>query len=207
MVRTVTGQAAGAGPETALSDEEIVRRVLGGDKDSYAILVRRHQGRVTAVVSRFIRDRDSALEVAHEAFVKAWQHLARYDPAWRFSTWLYAIASNAAIDHLRRRKHAALSLDEPISLDGEEIPREIAAVQDSAADILEGRQLAERLEAAIDELPPAFRRLILLRHPGGKSYEEIAAITKLPMGTVKNRIFRARQALKERLGNILPADV
>ena len=192
---------------SALPDEDVVQRVLAGDKDAYAILVHRHQGRVVAVVSRFIRDRDAALEVAHEAFVKAWQHLARYDPAWRFTTWLLTIASNSAIDHLRRRKHAALSLDEPISLDGEEIPREVAAVQDSAADILEGRQLAERLEAAIEELPPAFRQLLLLRHPGGKSYEEIAAMTKLPMGTVKNRIFRARQALKERLGSILPADV
>jgi RNA polymerase sigma-70 factor (ECF subfamily) len=188
-------------------DEEVVRAVLGGNRDAYALLIQRHQGRVVAVVSRYIRDRDTALEIAHEAFVKAWQHLARYDPAWRFSTWILAIASNSAIDHLRRRKHAALSLDEPISLDGEEIPREVAAVQDSAADILEGRQLAERLEAAIDELPAAFKKLLLLRHPGGKSYEEIAAITKLPMGTVKNRIFRARQALKERLGSILPADI
>lgn len=191
----------------SLPDEDVVERVLGGDKDAYALLVRRHQGRVVAIVSRFIRDRDSALEVAHEAFVKAWQHLARYDPAWRFSTWIYAIASNAAIDHLRRRKHRALSLDEPISLDGEEIPREVEAVQDSAAEIFEGRQLAERLQAAIEDLPPAFKQLLLLRHPGGKSYEEIAAITNLPMGTVKNRIFRARQALKERLGSLLPADI
>lgn len=185
----------------------MVQRVLGGDKDAYALLVERHQRRVVAIVTRFVRDRDSAIEVAHEAFVKAWQHLARYDPAWRFSTWLYAIASNAAIDHLRRRKHAALSLDEPISLDGEEIPREVAAVQDSAEEIFEERQLAERLQAAIEELPPAFKQLLLLRHPGGKSYEEIAAITRLPMGTVKNRIFRARQALKDRLGSLLPADI
>lgn len=191
----------------SLADEEVVRRVLGGDKDAYAILVRRHQGRVMAVVCRFLRDRDTALDVAHEAFVKAWRHLARYDPAWKFSTWLYTIASNAAIDRLRRGKHAALSLDEPVSIDGDEIPREVEGGGPSAADILEGKEMAEHIEAAIDELPPALRQLLLLRHPGGKSYEEIAAITRLPMGTVKNRIFRARQALKERLGNLLPEDV
>lgn len=192
---------------TTLSDEDVVQRVLSGNKDAYAILVKRHQGRVVAVVSRFVRDRDAALEVAHEAFIKAWRHLARYDPAWRFSTWLYSIASNAAIDHLRRRKNAALSLDEPMSIDGEEIQREVVAEQDSVAEVYEAKELGARLQEAIDELPPAFRKLLLLRHPGGKSYEEIAEITKLPMGTVKNRIFRARQALKDRLGSLLPADI
>ncbi len=191
----------------ALSDEDIVQRVLRGDGDAFGTLVRRHEGRVIAVVSRFIRNRDAALEVAHETFIKAWRHLARYDPAWRFSTWLNTIASNAAIDHLRRRKNAALSLDEPISMDGEDIAREVEATGPSAAELFDARQMASHLEQAIEELPPAFRQLLLLRHPGGKSYDEIAALTKLPVGTVKNRIFRARQALKERLGAILPADL
>lgn len=199
--------APSSGDSTALTDEDVVQRVLRGDRDAFGILVRRHEGRVIAIASRFIRDRDAAVEVAHESFIKAWRHLARYDPAWRFSTWLNTIATNAAIDHLRRRKKGTFSLDEPISIDGEEIPRDVEAGGPSAADLYDARQLAEHLEGAIEELPPAFRQLLLLRHPGGKSYEEIAAITKLPIGTVKNRIFRARQALKERLGAILPADI
>ena len=188
-------------------DEDIVQRVLCGERDAYAILVRRHQARIVSFVQRMVTDREVARDVAQEAFTKAWRHLARFDPRWRFTTWLYSIASNAAIDHLRARKRAPLSLDEPMMLDGEEVAREpVDSESPSQADMLSAKELQEKLEEAIAELPPAFRELLLLRHPGGCSYEEIAEITKLPMGTVKNRIFRARQALKDRLGALLPSD-
>jgi len=189
-------------------DEELVRRVLCGERDAYAILVRRHQGKIVAFVQRMVVDRDAALDVAQETFIKAWQHLARFDPKWRFTTWLYTIANNSAIDWLRARKRLPLSLDQPMMIDGEEVSREpVDELQSSATDMLSAKEMQQHLEAAIAALPPGFRELLLLRHPGGRSYDEIAEITKLPLGTVKNRIFRARQALKDRLGTLLPADV
>lgn len=194
-------------PQSQVADEEVVRRCLAGDRDAYEILVERYQGRIVGHVHRMVRDREQALDVAQEAFLKAWIHLARYDAKWRFSTWLYSIASNAAIDQLRQRRQRMVHLDAPVSTDDGEMPRELPGPDRTAADDLEGMELAERLEQAIGELPLEQRQLLLLRHPGGRSYEEIAEITKLPMGTVKNRIWRARQRLKERLGSLLPADV
>jgi RNA polymerase sigma-70 factor (ECF subfamily) len=196
-----------AAPDEQVADEDIVRRCLAGDRDAYGVLVQRYQGRIVGYVQRMVRDREQALDIAQEAFLKAWVHLARYDSQWRFSTWIYSIASNAAIDHLRRRKKRMVSLDEPIRMGDSEMQRELPGPDRTAADDLEGKELAERLEAAIAELPFEYRQLLLLRHPGGRSYEEIAEITKLPMGTVKNRIFRARQRLKDRLGSLLPADL
>jgi RNA polymerase sigma-70 factor (ECF subfamily) len=190
-----------------LSDEEVVRRVLAGDQAAYAILVERHQRRIVGFVRRIVRDHETALDVAQETFVKAWQALARYDSHWKFSTWLYSIASNAAIDHLRSRKMRLTSLDQPIEMGDSEMTRELASPDHGPGELAQAAQMARYLEDAIAQLPAEYRKLLLLRHPGGKSYEEIAAMTRLPMGTVKNRIFRARARLKELLGDILPADV
>ena len=193
--------------EPQVTDEEIVRQCLAGDRDAYAVLVQRYQGRIVGYLTRMLRNREEALDVAQESFIKAWTHLARYDSQWRFSTWLFSIASNAGIDVIRQRRHRMVSIDAPISTDDSEIQRELPGPDRTAADDLEGMELAEKLEAAIAELPWEYRQLLLLRHPGGRSYEEIQQITQLPMGTVKNRIFRARQRLKDRLGDLLPQDV
>ena len=198
--------ASGSEPPQ-IADEAVVRHCLAGDRDAFGILVQRYQGRIVGHVHRMLGDRELALDVTQEAFIKAWQHLARYDPQWRFSTWLYTIAGNVAIDHIRRRRRGMISLDEPIAVGDSEMQRDLPGPDRNAADEAEGKELTERLEAAIAELPIEYRQLLLLRHPGGRSYEEIAEITKLPMGTVKNRIFRARQRLKEQLGSLLPSDV
>jgi RNA polymerase sigma-70 factor, ECF subfamily len=199
--------SSSAGSPSGVPDEEVVRQVLAGDRDAYAVLVRRHERRLVGFLVRMVRDRETALDIAQETFVKAWQALARYDPHWKFSTWLYSIASNAAIDHLRSRRMRLTSLDEPIEMGDSEMQREIASPDQGPADIVQGDELRVRLEAAIAQLPAEHRRLLLLRHPVGKSYEEIAQMTRLPMGTVKNRIFRARQRLKELMGDLLPSDV
>lgn len=191
----------------ALADEELVRRSLAGDKSAYGTIVERHQRRMVGYLQRMLRDREAALDVAQETFIKAWQALARYDPSWRFSTWLYSIASNAAIDHMRARRRKLVSLDEPIQTEDSEVSRELPSPDDGPDLLAEGEEMREVLEKAIAKLPEEYRMLILLRHPVGKSYEEIAEMTRLPMGTVKNRIFRARQQLKEMLGDILPADI
>lgn len=190
--------------EATLADEVLVERVLRGREELYAILVRRYQRKLMAHVLRMVRNREDALEIVQDAFMKAYQHLARYDDKYRFSTWIYSIASNAAIDHLRRKRLDTVSLDEPIRLHDGELTRDPEGPSRTADEIHEGRELLGLVEQAIAQLPPAYRELILLRHPGNRSYEEIATMTKLPLGTVKNRIFRARAKLREILGDALP---
>ena len=198
MSRTV-----GAG-ETTLADEDLVALVLRGREDLYANLVRRYQRKLMAHVIRMVRNREDALEIVQDAFVKAYQHLARYDRKYRFSTWIYSIASNTAIDHLRRKRISTVSLDEPMQFDDGEVAREPEGPARTAEEIHEGREMLELVEDAIGQLPENYRELLLLRHPGNRSYEEIANMTKLPLGTVKNRIFRARAKLREMLGDALP---
>jgi RNA polymerase sigma-70 factor (ECF subfamily) len=190
--------------EAGLVDEDVVERVLAGREEAYAVLVRRYQRKLMAHVIRMVRSREDALEIVQDAFLKAYTHLARYDRKYRFSTWIYSIASNAAIDHLRRKRLDTVSLDEPLRFDDSEVSREPEGPARTAEEIHQGRELAASLEEAIAQLPPAYRELILLRHPGGRSYDEIASMTKLPLGTVKNRIFRARARLREILGDALP---
>lgn len=189
----------GAGPE----DAELVRRILGGEEDLFALLVERYRNRLYRFVGRFTNDAEDARDVTQEVFLKVYSALDSFDPRFRFSTWLFRIAGNAAIDHLRRRKVRPLPLEVPGG-EGEE-PR--------ATEPREGRpdpyqNLARRrLRAAIDEairrLPQDYRELISLRHYGELPYEEIARLKGMPLGTVKNKLFRARRALKD----LLPPDV
>jgi RNA polymerase sigma-70 factor (ECF subfamily) len=196
-------RTAGAS-EAALVDEDLVALVLRGREDLYAELMRRYQRKLMAHVIRMVRNREDALEIVQDAFVKAYKHLARYDRKFRFSTWIYSIASNTAIDHLRRKRIKTVSLDEPLRFDDSELAREPEGPARTAEEIHAGRELLELVDEAITQLPPAHRELLLLRHPGNRSYDEIATMTKLPLGTVKNRIFRAREKLREILGDALP---
>lgn len=196
-------RTAGAS-ELTLVDEDLVALVLRGREDLFAELMRRYQRKLMAHVIRMVRDREDALEIVQDAFVKSYKHLARFDAKFRFSTWIYSIASNTAIDHLRRKRLQTVSLDEPLRFNDSELAREPEGPARTAEEIHEGRELLELVEQGIAELPPAYRELLLLRHPGNRSYDEIAAMTKLPLGTVKNRIFRAREKLREILGDVLP---
>lgn len=186
----------GAEGDRPIPDDEIVRRVLAGDRNLFEVLVRRYQHKLLHYLYRTVRDRDLAEDLAQVAFVKAYTALATYDPTYRFSTWLYRIASNAAVDHHRRQRLRAVSLDQPLDTgDGELFP-ELPDGEPGPEARTGRRELAEILGRSVDRLPPSYRELILLRHHGECSYEEIVAVTGLPMGTVKNRLFRARAMLR-----------
>ena len=181
---------------TGGTDEELVARIVRGDIDLFEILIQRHQKPIINFLYRMIGHYDSAIDLAQDVFTKSFVALDRFDPAYRFTTWIYRIASNCAIDHLRRNRIATVSLDQPVgSEDGEFVPE----VRSSGASPMEEfayRETAERLSRAIRALPPAYRELILLRHVRHLRYDEIGAICGLPIGTVKNRIFRARLILR-----------
>jgi RNA polymerase sigma-70 factor (ECF subfamily) len=192
------------GSEQVESDEAVVARVLSGDDDLFGLLVRRYQTRVHAHVARMIGHREDALDLTQEIFLKVYQALSRFNPEYKFSTWLFRIAGNAAIDHLRKKRPKTVPLEMP---DPEGTGR-MSSSEYSTNDLdpygtLRNLERGKAISDAISELPLEFRELIALRHFAGLSYEEIAEVKEMPLGTVKNKLFRARAVLKDRLAGEL----
>ena len=195
-------EVAGALPNTApVSDEQLVRQALDGDRQAFERLVRRHQTGLVNHLFRQTGQREMAFDLAQEVFLKVYSALPKFNPKYRFTTWVYRIATNRAIDLMRRKTVPVCSLDET----DDKMPRHETLADDAPAadEILAYTELQERLERAIDELPDEYRRLLLLRNRQHCRYSEIAWITGLPIGTVKNRIFRAREILRETLDDLL----
>ena len=187
---------------TELSDERLVEISLDGDEDAYGILVRRYQRRLTAFLSQLVGDIELARELSQEAFVRAWSALERFDPKYRFSTWLFRIAHNLGIDQLRRRRLQTMPLYRTDS-DGDEVEVVVADIAKDPLGHLENRALSTELREVIDGLRPEYRELVLLRHFAGLSYQEIADFMEMPLGTVKNKLFRAHSVLRKALADFL----
>ncbi len=186
-----------------LDDRSLVEGILGGDRDLFTILVTRYEKRVINYVYRITHRYEEAHDLAQEIFVKVYLALDRYDPKYQFSTWLFRIAQNSAIDALRKKSISEVPLARPAS--DEEAPkeREFADEGVSPYRALKNKQLVAAIDEAVSELPADYRELIQLRHFAELSYEEIASMKKLPLGTVKNKLFRARNLLKDALGSFV----
>ncbi len=185
-----------------LSDERLVELSLDGDEGAFGVLVRRYQRRLTAFLSQLVGDIELARELSQEAFVRAWSALERFNPKYRFSTWLFRIAHNLGIDQLRRRRLLTTPLYRTDS-EGDEVEVVVPDLDKDPLGHLENRVLASELREVIDGLRPEYRELVLLRHFGGLSYQEIADFTKMPLGTVKNKLFRAHSVLRKALTDFL----
>ncbi len=180
-------------------DAELVRRILAGEGAHFETLVARYQTRLYRFISRYTRDSEDARDVAQEVFLKVYGALDGFDPHYRFSTWLFRIAGNAAIDHLRRRRGRTVPLETPPDENGETRGIDPRDVRPDPLEDLTRRRLRQAIDAAIERLPDDYRELISLRHYGELPYEEIAELKGMPLGTVKNKLFRARQALRDLL--------
>lgn len=186
-----------------LSDQEIVALARDGREAAYRELIHRYERPVFSLIYRMVRDRALAEDLAQDTFVKVLNALESYRPEYKFSSWIFKIANNVAIDQLRRRELDTLSLDgAPDARTKEEI--EATALQavdrtETPLAELESRELGGIIEEAIARLRPEYRACILLRHVEGRSYEEIAEALDLPLGTVKTYIHRARHELREYL--------
>lgn len=177
-----------------VSDAELVSSAIGGGEFSFEELVRRYQRPIVSYVYRMLNDYDSSLDVTQEVFIKVYNSLDRYSCDYKFSTWLYRIAHNAAIDHLRRNSMNAQSL-ETENGDGT-YQLQIESPNPTPEQDRERSEWRAEIESVVKELPTAYRDLILLRHSRDMSYDEIAEVTGLPLGTVKNRLFRAREMMR-----------
>jgi RNA polymerase sigma-70 factor (ECF subfamily) len=199
-----SGSNATARGPAAWSDEQLVAWALKGERGAFEKLVRRHQRPLVNHLYRQIGNQEIARDLAQEVFLKVYQSLARFDPSYRFKTWLYRIASNSAIDHLRKKRPTTCSIHgDDREERGGGLDSTLAGNEPTPDDVLRVRELQDRLETAVSHLPPEFRQLILLRHRQFCRYDEIARITELPLGTVKNRIFRARELLRGELSDLL----
>ena len=182
------------------TDEALVRSVLSGDRDRFELLVERYQTRLVNYLYRMVRNLEEAHDLTQEVFIRVYQALDRYDSQYRFSTWLFRVAQNAAIDVIRKRRIQLVPLTRRADEGGEAmVDLELPDGQPSALESLQDRELVASIRAAIDTLPWEYRELILLRHYGELAYEEIAEVKAMPLGTVKNKLFRARQMLKQHL--------
>jgi RNA polymerase sigma-70 factor, ECF subfamily len=179
------------------TDAELVTSALRGSQDAYRELVKRFERPVYSLILRMVQDSASAEDLAQEVFVKAFRRLETYDPQWKFSSWLFKIAHNATIDHLRR------GTPETVPLEAEEDDRgSLAAVlaDETVEDPLaaaQRRDLGRSLERAISLLRPEYRQAVLMFYAHGASYQEICEVTGLPLGTVKTNLHRARKELAE----------
>jgi RNA polymerase sigma-70 factor (ECF subfamily) len=180
------------------TDARLVEQALAGSQDAFRTLVDRHSRAVLTLVSRLVRDQGIAEELAQDAFVKAFGALRLFDPSYKFSNWILRIAHNVAIDHLRKSRPPIVSIDDDSS------GRDIADVlmdgrEPSAFDQAVRRDFRNDLDAALARLRPEFRRLVVMRYLEDLSYEDIAEVVGLPLGTVKSHLHRARAALGRQL--------
>lgn len=186
-------------PTGMVSDAELVSQALQGSEEACRELVERYEGPVFGLILRMIRDRATAEDLAQETFVKAFRKLHAFDPERRFSSWLFKIAHNTTLDHLRRREVVTISLD-TLGAGGEENPwKEAEDRAPSPEEMALGSDLARGLERALATLRPEYREVLLLRFREGLSYGEVAEVTGWPLGTVKTQIHRARKELARRL--------
>ncbi len=176
------------------TDAGLVEQALAGSQDACRALVERHSRPVLNLVARMVRDDGVAEELAQDAFVKAFGALRTFDPAYKFSNWILRIAHNVAIDHLRKAKPHVVSIDdEGQARDWADVLADLR--EPSAFDRALQRDLRDDLDAALARLRPEFRRLVVMRYMEDLSYEDIAGVVGLPLGTVKSHLHRARAAL------------
>jgi RNA polymerase sigma-70 factor (ECF subfamily) len=185
------------------SDQQLVERVQAGDKSAFDLLVRKYQHRVLKLVGRFVSDAAEAEDVAQEAFIKAYRALASFRGDSAFYTWLYRIAintaKNALVSNRRRPVDFDLDLQDPEQYDRHARLKE----GDTPEGVLLTEEIRSVVERAMEQLPEDLRTAIVLRELEGLSYEEIAEAMDCPVGTVRSRIFRAREAIDRKLKPLL----
>ncbi|HEX9786749.1 MAG TPA: sigma-70 family RNA polymerase sigma factor [Candidatus Binatia bacterium] len=177
----------------SISDAECVRRIQRGETETFEILVRRHEKPIFNLVYRMLGDYDDAAETAQEVFLSAFRAIGQFRGDANFSTWLYRIALNHATT---RRKSTSLRQRRLVPIDDTEMVND---VQLGPAESLEKKEIRERVQLALNELEPEDAMVILLRDLQDIAYEDVARLLNIPVGTVKSRLHRARQALKARL--------
>ena len=192
------GYSEGAVLTASDTDQQLVQRAQRGDLRAFDLLVLKYQGRIAALVSRYVSDAGEVEDVTQEAFIKAYRALGKFRGDSAFYTWMYRIAANAAKNHLvakGRRPGADATIEDAEGFDEGGMLSESASPEALAM----GGELAEVVESALNALPDELKAALMLREFDGLSYDDIADVLGCPVGTVRSRIFRAREAVDQRV--------
>jgi RNA polymerase sigma-70 factor (ECF subfamily) len=191
---------------TNAPDADVVTLAQQGREDAFRELIRRYERPVFSLIFRMVRDSATAEDLSQDTFIKILNAIDKYRPEFKFSSWLFKIAHNIAIDFLRRRQLDTISIDgsphAATAAEAEASTFDIDSGGENALDAMAAKELGSAIERAIGALRPEYRSCIMLRHVEGRSYEEIAATLDLPLGTVKTYIHRARSQLREALEHL-----
>ena len=183
-------------------DKQLVERVKRGDKRAFDLLILKYQHKIIGLVGRYLRDQDEVQDVTQESFIKAYRALPNFRGDSAFYTWLYRIAINTAKNHLVSRSRRPPDTD--IDADDREFQNNYAVLRDneSPEDVLAMGQMESVIYCAIGDLPEELKVAVTLREFEGLSYDEIAEVMECPVGTVRSRIFRAREAIEKKIAAI-----
>ena len=180
-------------------DLKTIKRCKRGEEAAFTEILHRYRGPIYNLCYRMSRNAEDARDLGQEVFIKVFGLLDRFDENYAFSSWLFRIATNHCIDHLRRNRLRFMSLDGAIGQDGEEFELQLPDKGPSPDQVIQRKQVLEFLGEVIADLPPHYKAITLLRHDQQLSYEEIAEVLQLPLGTVKARIHRARNMIQQML--------
>ncbi|MEQ1659375.1 MAG: RNA polymerase sigma factor RpoE [Hylemonella sp.] len=194
-------------PPSGDSDAQLVTRTLAGDAKAFELLVLKYQRRIQRLIARMVRDTDLVEDIAQETFIRAYRALHQFRGEAQFYTWLYRIAVNTAKKALLDLKHDPLVTMAALRPEGDEDetfqPGREPIAEETPETLLAAREIAEAVQAALEALPEDLRQAVTLREIEGLSYEDIAAVMDCPIGTVRSRIFRAREAISARVRPML----
>ena len=189
-----------------LSDKDVIEEAREGRESAFRELIRRYERPVFSVIYRMVHDRELAEDLAQDTFIKVLNALDKYDPSYKFSSWIFKIAHNTTVDHLRKKRPDTLSLEgSPHARTQEQAEATSFTPVDPSEDpehYTESQEIGGEIERAIATLRPEYREAILLWHVEGYPYDEIAEIMDLPLGTVKTYIHRGRNELREKLEHL-----
>lgn len=180
-------------------DKKLVEKTLQGEREAFEMLIRKYQQPLLNYIGRMVRERELALDFTQEVFIKTYSSLPLYQPQYKFSTWLFKIASNSIIDFWRKKKIDAFSIDQQKEINNNKPPLQIPANEPSVVKKFELSELRTKIEKTLDKIPPYLRELFVWRHVNDLSYDEISEIKNMPVGTIKNRVFQAKEMIRKLL--------
>jgi len=180
-------------------DKDLVKKTLDGDKKAFEMIVQRYKQPLLNYIGRMVGERELALDFTQDVFIKTYASLHTFRPEHKFSTWLFKIASNLTIDYWRKKKIDAFSIDQSRDNTDERPRIQIPSKDLSIIKKFELSEVRERIEKAMEKIPPSLRELFVWRHINEFSYEEIAEIKSLPIGTIKNKVFQAKELIRRNL--------
>jgi RNA polymerase sigma-70 factor (ECF subfamily) len=188
---------------SAPTDQQLVKRVQAGDKRAFDLLVLKYQHKIISLVGRYVKDHHEAMDVSQEAFIKAYRALANFRGDSQFYTWLYRIAINTAKNHLVSRSRRPPDVDVEANEYGDYGSADVMADVDTPENLMARDQLQDKVFATLEKLPEDLKTALTLREFEGMSYEEISQVMDCPVGTVRSRIFRARDAIDKEVAKLM----